>query len=53
MGAASGVDDMLAPVEKLTDIMYFEVLELLGKGCNGAVFKVWSPMPPRCLRGRV
>jgi hypothetical protein len=31
---------MLAAVEELTDIMYFDVLQLLGQGCNGAVFKV-------------
>ncbi len=40
MGAAGGGDDVLKAVEKLKEIMYFEVLQLLGQGCNGAVFKV-------------
>ncbi len=40
MGAAGGGDDVLAHVEKLTKIMHFDVLQLLGQGCNGAVFKV-------------
>ncbi len=40
MGAAGGGDDMLAAVEKLTKIMHFDVLQLLGQGCSGAVFKV-------------
>ncbi len=40
MGAAGGGDDVLKAVEKLTEIMYFDVLQLLGQGCNGAVFKV-------------
>ena len=40
LGAAGGGDDVLKAVEKLTEIMYFEVLQLLGQGCNGAVFKV-------------
>ena len=40
MGAAGGVEDVLKAVEKLKEIMYFEVLQLLGQGCNGAVFKV-------------
>ncbi len=40
MGAAGGGDDVLKAVEKLKEIMHFEVLQLLGQGCNGAVFKV-------------
>jgi hypothetical protein len=40
VGAAGGGDDVLKAVEKLKEIMYFEVLQLLGQGCNGAVFKV-------------
>ena len=40
VGAAVGGDDVLKAVEKLKEIMYFEVLQLLGQGCNGAVFKV-------------
>ncbi len=28
------------PVEELTDIMHFDVLQQLGQGSNGAVFKV-------------
>ncbi len=40
MGAVGGGDDVLAAVEKLKEIMYFDVLQLLGQGCNGAVFKV-------------
>ncbi len=41
-GAAGHVydSDVLARVEHLTDIMHFEVLQLLGQGCNGAVFMV-------------
>ncbi len=40
MGAAGGGDDVLKAVEKLKEIMYFDVLQLLGQGCIGAVFKV-------------
>jgi hypothetical protein len=40
VGAAGGGDDVLKAVERLKEIMYFEVLQLLGQGCNGAVFKV-------------
>ncbi len=40
MGAAVGGDDVLKAVEILKEIMYFDVLQLLGQGCNGAVFKV-------------
>ena len=40
MGAAGGGDDVLKAVEMLKEIMYFDVLQLLGQGCNGAVFKV-------------
>ncbi len=40
VGAAGGGDDVLKAVEKLKEIMYFDVLQLLGQGCNGAVFKV-------------
>ncbi len=40
MGAAGGGEDVLKAVEKLKEIMYFDVLQLLGQGCNGAVFKV-------------
>ncbi len=47
VGAAGGGDDVLKAVEKLKEIMYFEVLQLLGQGCNGAVFKVG------CARVRV
>ncbi len=39
-------DDVLLAVEKLSEVMPFEVLELLGQGSNGAVFKVGS-----CLSG--
>ncbi len=48
MGAAGGGDDVLAAVEKLTEVTHFEVLQLLGQGCNGAVFKVGIfSFPPR------
>jgi hypothetical protein len=39
-GAADGGDDVLLAVEKLSEVMYFDVLQLLGQGSNGAVFKV-------------
>ncbi len=47
-GAAAGdgveitVDDSLTPIERLTDINHFDIVELLGQGSNGAVFKVSS-----------
>ncbi len=31
---------MLLAVEKLSEVMYFDVMGLLGQGSNGAVFKV-------------
>jgi hypothetical protein len=39
-GAADGGDDVLLAVEKLSEVMYFDVIGLLGQGSNGAVFKV-------------
>ncbi len=47
MGAAGGGDDVLKAVEMLKEIMYFDVLQLLGQGCNGAV---WAHAAVRVIR---